>query len=162
MAEIVRLTESSDWIDLGFVQRERTPKPLMELGIRLHVAGLSLSNTISELEKFGVQRTRKAVHDWVHKADLQPNADRSTPNHVALDRDRNSDRRRAVLAVQRGRSSDQRNPSRTALPRQNDRSHRAVSGRTPRETRRRRHRVSHRWLALIERRPSPSQPRFQI
>ena len=57
MAEIVRLTESSDWIDLGFVQRERTPKPLMELGIRLHVAGLSLSNTISELEKFGVQRT---------------------------------------------------------------------------------------------------------
>jgi putative transposase len=85
MAEIVRLTESSDWIDLGFVQRERTPKPLMELGIRLHVAGLSLSSTISELEKFGVQRTRKAVHDWVHKADLQPNADRSTPNHVALD-----------------------------------------------------------------------------
>lgn len=33
MAEIIRLTESSDWIDLGFMQRERAPKPLMEIGI---------------------------------------------------------------------------------------------------------------------------------
>ena len=58
MAEIVRFTESSDWIDLGFVERERTPKPLMELGIRLHLAGLSLSNTVRELEQLGVQRSR--------------------------------------------------------------------------------------------------------
>ena len=56
----------------------------MELGIRLHLAGLSLSNTISELEKFGVQRSRKAVHDWVQKVDLQPASDAS-PDHVALD-----------------------------------------------------------------------------
>jgi len=84
MAEIVRLTRSSEWIDLDFVQRERTPRPLMELGIRLHLGGLSLSNTISELETLGVQRSRKAVHDWVQKADLQPDSGRS-PNHVALD-----------------------------------------------------------------------------
>ena len=44
----------------------------------------SLSNTIRELEKFGVKRSRKAVHDWVQKADLQP-ADGASPDHIALD-----------------------------------------------------------------------------
>ncbi len=38
MAEIVRLSGCSDWIDLDFVERERTPSELMKLGIRLHLA----------------------------------------------------------------------------------------------------------------------------
>ena len=84
MAEITRLSGCSDWLELDFVERERTPSELMKLGIRLHLAGLSLSNTVSELEKFGVQRSRKAVHDWVQKADLQPASDAS-PDHIALD-----------------------------------------------------------------------------
>ena len=84
MAEITRLSGCSDWLGLAFVERERTPSELMKLGIRLHLAGLSLSNTVSKLEKFGVQRSRKAVHDWVQKADLQPATDAS-PDHVALD-----------------------------------------------------------------------------
>jgi len=42
----------------------------MKLGIRLHMAGLSLSNTIRELEKFDVKRSRRAVHDRVQKTDL--------------------------------------------------------------------------------------------
>jgi putative transposase len=84
MAEIARLSGCSDWIDLVFMERQRTPPQLMKLGIRLHLAGLSLSNTVRELEKFGVQRSRKAVHDWIQKADLQP-ADDASPNHVALD-----------------------------------------------------------------------------
>ncbi|WP_394348257.1 IS6 family transposase [Natrinema pallidum] len=84
MPKTHRLSGCSDWIDLSFVERERTPCQLMELGIRLHLAGLSLSNTIQELERFGVDRSRKAVHDWVQKADLQPATD-ATPNHVALD-----------------------------------------------------------------------------
>jgi transposase-like protein len=84
MAEIARLSGRSDWIDLEFVERQRTPPQLMKLGIRLHLAGLSLSNTVRELERFGVQRSRKAVHDWVQKANLQP-ADGVSPNHVALD-----------------------------------------------------------------------------
>jgi len=84
MAEITRLSGHSDWIELDFVERERTPSELMELGIRLHLAGLSLLNTVSELEKFGVERSRKAVHDWVHKADLQPASDAS-PDQIALD-----------------------------------------------------------------------------
>ncbi|MFC6765187.1 IS6 family transposase [Natrinema soli] len=83
MPKIDRLSGCSDWIGLGFVERERTPRQLMELGIRLYFAGLSLSNTVRELEKFGVKRSRKAVHDWVHKCDLQPTDDAS-PNHVAL------------------------------------------------------------------------------
>jgi len=56
----------------------------MELGIRLHLAGLSLSNTVKEIDNFGVQRSRKAVHDWVQKADVQP-ASGTSPNHVAID-----------------------------------------------------------------------------
>jgi putative transposase len=84
MPEIARLSGASDWLELDFVERERTPRCLMKLGIRLHLAGLSLSNTVSELERFGVQRSRKAVHDWVQKADLQP-ASGETPNQVALD-----------------------------------------------------------------------------
>ena len=84
MAEITRLSGCSNWLKLDFVKRERTPSELMKLGIRLHLAGLSLSNTISELEKFGVKRSRKAVHDWVQKADLQPASDVS-PDHIALD-----------------------------------------------------------------------------
>ncbi|QCW02940.1 IS6 family transposase [Natrinema pallidum] len=71
-------------MNLTVVERERTPHRLMEVGIRLHLAGLLLSNTVRELEKFGVERSRKAVHDWVQKANLQPATD-VTPNHVAID-----------------------------------------------------------------------------
>jgi len=56
MAKIACLSGRSEWIDLGFVKRERTPCELMELDIRLHLSGLSLSNTISELERFSVKR----------------------------------------------------------------------------------------------------------
>ncbi|WP_126664399.1 IS6 family transposase [Haloterrigena salifodinae] len=84
MSKIDRLSGCRDWIDLSFVERERTPRQLMEVGIRLHLADLSLSNTVQEMEKFGVDRSQKVVHDWVHKCDLQPAVDKE-PNHVALD-----------------------------------------------------------------------------
>jgi len=84
MAEIARLSGHRDWIDLDFVERERTPEPAMAQGIQSHVAGLSLSNTTDLLEDLGVDRSRKAVHDWVQKADLQPESGRS-PNQIALD-----------------------------------------------------------------------------
>ena len=45
---------------------------------------VSLSNTVSFLEVFGVDRVRSTVHNWVHTADLQPETRRS-PNHVAVD-----------------------------------------------------------------------------
>ncbi len=84
MPKIDRLSGYSDWIDLSYLERERTPRQLMELGIRLHFAGLSLSNTVRELGEFGVERSRKAAHGWIHKCDLRP-ADDEKPNHVTLD-----------------------------------------------------------------------------
>ncbi len=37
MSETDRLNESTDWIDLEFVQRERTPRAIIEKGIRHHL-----------------------------------------------------------------------------------------------------------------------------
>jgi len=84
MPENASLNGCIDQIELGFVERERTPKLLMKLSIQLHLAGLSLSNTVSILEMFGVERARSTVHNWVHKADLQPESGHS-PDHVAVD-----------------------------------------------------------------------------
>ena len=84
MLEIARLSDGSDRFELGFVEREATPEPAMTLGIRLHLAGLSLSNTISVLDNLGVERCRSTVHNWVQKADLQP-LDGANPDHVAVD-----------------------------------------------------------------------------
>ena len=63
MAEITCLVGRSGWIDMEFVERERTLEPAMKLGIQSHLAGLSLSNTVSLLENLGVEHSRKAVHD---------------------------------------------------------------------------------------------------
>ncbi|WP_367176309.1 IS6 family transposase [Haloarcula rubripromontorii] len=84
MSENASLSGSIDQINLDFVEREATPRLLMKLSIQLHLAGLSLSNTVSALEIFGVQRVRSTVHNWVHKADLQPKDGRS-PDHIAVD-----------------------------------------------------------------------------
>jgi len=56
----------------------------MKLSIQLHLTGLSLSNTVSVLEIFGVKRAQSTVHNWVHKAELQPRSGQ-TPDHVAVD-----------------------------------------------------------------------------
>jgi len=84
MPENDRLNGCLDEINLEFVEREATPRLLMKLSIQLHLAGLSLSNTVSILEIFGVERARSTVHNWVHKADLQPESGRC-PDHVAVD-----------------------------------------------------------------------------
>jgi hypothetical protein len=56
------------------VERKATPEPAVKLGIRLHLTGVQLSNTISDLENLGVGRCRSTVHNWTQKADLQPTA----------------------------------------------------------------------------------------
>jgi len=83
MTDFDRLSGYSDWIDLEFMERERTPEPIVEVDIQLHLAGLSLSNTKQYLVRLGVKRSRTAIHDWVHKADLQPAPD-TTPNQIAV------------------------------------------------------------------------------
>ena len=84
MLENGRLSGSIDQIELDFVEREATPEFLMKLSIQLHLSGLSLSNTVSVLEIFGVERARSTVHNWSHKADLQPTSGKN-PDHVAVD-----------------------------------------------------------------------------
>jgi putative transposase len=65
-----RFSGCTDWIDLDFVERQRTPERAMKLGIQLQLVGVSLSNTVSILEEMDVKRSRKTIHDWVQKADL--------------------------------------------------------------------------------------------
>lgn len=36
------------------------------------------------LDSLGVQRSKKAIHDWVQKANLQPESGKA-PNQIALD-----------------------------------------------------------------------------
>jgi len=84
MPKNARLNGCLDEINLEFVEREATPRLLMKLSIQLHLAGLSLSNTVSVLEVFGVERARSTIHNWVHKADLQPEPGRC-PDQVAVD-----------------------------------------------------------------------------
>ena len=84
MKEFGRLSGSIDQIELDFVEREATLEFLMNLSIQLHLSGLSLSNTVSVLEIFDVRRDRSTVHNWIHKADLQPTSGK-IPDHVAVD-----------------------------------------------------------------------------
>jgi hypothetical protein len=62
MRENARVNDCLDEIESGFVEREVTPKLLMKLSIQLHLAGLSLSNTVLFVEIFGVDRGRSIVH----------------------------------------------------------------------------------------------------
>lgn len=84
MSKNARLNGYLNEIELGFVEREATPRFLMRLGIQLHLAVLLLLNTVSILNIFGVDRARSTVHSWVYKADLQPESDQN-PDHVAID-----------------------------------------------------------------------------
>jgi len=84
MAEIDRLSGSIAWIDLSFVERDRTPRWAIQVGIRCHLAGMSLRDTSQHLENLGVERSHVAIHDWVHKADLQP-VSTVTADQLAVD-----------------------------------------------------------------------------
>jgi transposase-like protein len=84
MQELDRLIGCSDFPELEFVEREATPEPAMKLGIQLHLAGFSLSDTVFVLAGPGVDRCRSTVHNWIQKADLQPTGGHS-PNYVAVD-----------------------------------------------------------------------------
>jgi len=54
------------------VERRRTPEWAIQVGIRYHLAGMSLRDASQFLEKSRVQRSHVSIHEWVHKADLQP------------------------------------------------------------------------------------------
>ena len=60
------------WIDLSFVERERTPRWAVYMGIRCHIAGMSLREVSKLLDEFGISRSHVAVHNWVHAAEIRP------------------------------------------------------------------------------------------
>ena len=63
MPEIARLSGCTDWIDLDFVERQRTPERAMKLGIQLQLEALSPSKNVELLDTLGVQRGQKSIHD---------------------------------------------------------------------------------------------------
>jgi transposase-like protein len=84
MAKTERLDSDIAWIDLSFVERKRTPKWAIQVGIRCHLAGMSLRDASQHLESLGVDRSHVAIHEWVHKAELQP-ISTVTEDQIAVD-----------------------------------------------------------------------------
>jgi len=84
MPEFDRLSGGIEWIELAFIEREQRPRQAIEVGIHLHLAGLTLSNTKQYLERLGVERSRTAIHNWVQKTDLPATSD-GFPNQIAVD-----------------------------------------------------------------------------
>jgi putative transposase len=52
MAESARLNGSLNEIELGFVEREATPRLLMDFGIQLHQACLSPPNKVFNIDTY--------------------------------------------------------------------------------------------------------------
>ena len=50
-------------IQFGIVEREQTPLEMVRISIHLHLTGLSLTDTVLVLERFGVHRVRSTVHN---------------------------------------------------------------------------------------------------
>lgn len=84
MPEIERLGDAIDWIDLSSVERRRTPNWEIYEAIQYHLGGMSLRDVSRHLEKWGIDRSHVAVHNWVHKADLQPESS-VTADQLAID-----------------------------------------------------------------------------
>jgi len=72
MPEIERFSGSIAWIDVSFVERRRTPEWAIHVGIRCHLAWMSLRDASQHLETVGVDRSHVAIREWVHSADVQP------------------------------------------------------------------------------------------
>jgi len=84
MSESDRLSRCIELIDLSFVERERTPERAIQMGIRCHLTGMSTRDTSQFLDELGVQRSHVAIHNWVHRANLQPISTVST-DQLAVD-----------------------------------------------------------------------------
>lgn len=63
MPEIDHLTEPSGGFELGFVEREEIPQPVMQFSIHLHAADPSLSDTVPILDNVEINWCRTMVHN---------------------------------------------------------------------------------------------------
>lgn len=71
MPEAGRFTGCSDWTGLGFVERKATPEPVMKLGVKLHLPGLTLPDAISVVAGPGVDWCHYTVHNWIQRTNPQ-------------------------------------------------------------------------------------------
>lgn len=55
----------------------------MKISIQIYLALLSLLNIVFIFEIFGFECARSTVHNWVLKADLQPDSGRY-PDHIVV------------------------------------------------------------------------------
>lgn len=53
------------------VERDRTPRWAIEVGIRCHPAGIPPREVSKRPELFGIERSYVAIHNWVQRADLR-------------------------------------------------------------------------------------------
>ena len=74
----------SDALQLDFVEKVETPIEIMELGVELHLAGLSLSNIKNVLRNRGWERARSTIHNWIKKTNFEPEPDLN-PDKISLD-----------------------------------------------------------------------------
>jgi transposase-like protein len=84
MAESGRLRGCIEWIDASFVEWKRTPEWAIQVGIRCHLAGMSLRDASQHLESLGVNRSHVAIYDRVHNAERQP-VSTVTEEQIAVD-----------------------------------------------------------------------------
>lgn len=70
MPETDHFTGYCSGFEFDFVKRETTPRPLMKFSIPLYTVVLSLSNTVSVFDSFGVDRCRTTVYKRMRTADL--------------------------------------------------------------------------------------------
>ena len=64
MPEFDRLNGCIEWIDLSLVERRRTPKWTIQIGIRYHIASMSTRDASQFLNEFGVRYSHVAIHNW--------------------------------------------------------------------------------------------------
>ena len=76
------LSETFDEGCQGVWANERTPIPILRLGVRFHTAGLSVRETVAILDLLGVDRSHGAVWNWVHTV-AEPRAKRNKPRSTA-------------------------------------------------------------------------------
>ena len=84
MAEFDRLGETTDWIDLSFVERERTSREIIEKRIRYHLARLSLSNTVVLLDDLASNAVASLCTTGRRRLIFSRQAV-DDPDHVAVD-----------------------------------------------------------------------------
>jgi transposase-like protein len=78
MAKYGRLSKYIDWIDLSFMERERTPDWAIHVGIRCYLGGMSMRDASQFSERWKSNGVMLAIHHLVHKAHLQPVSTEST------------------------------------------------------------------------------------